>query len=106
LSSLNINALFHALADPNRRAMLEQLSQSPCSVSRLAEPLDISLAAVVQHLKILEDSGLVSSQKHGRVRTCQVQPAALSLVEQWIHQRRALWERRLDRLGDLLEREN
>ncbi len=102
MSSLNIDAIFHALADGNRRAILEQLSESPRSASRLAEPLGISLAAVVQHLKILETSGLVTTEKLGRVRTCRVEPRALSMAEQWINERRSLWERRLDRLGDLL----
>lgn len=102
MSSLNIDAIFHALADGNRRAILEQLSESPRSASHLAAPLGISLAAVVQHLKILETSGLVKTEKLGRVRTCRVEPRALSLAEQWIHQRRSLWEKRLDRLGDLL----
>ena len=103
MSSLNIDAIFHALADGNRRAILEQLSESPRSASRLAGPLGISLAAVVQHLNILEASGLVTTEKLGRVRTCRVEPRALSLAEQWISDRRSLWEKRLDRLGDLLD---
>jgi DNA-binding transcriptional ArsR family regulator len=102
MSSLNIDAIFHALADGNRRKILEQLSSAPRSVSQLAEPLGVSLAAVVQHLKILEDSGLIASEKHGRVRTCRVEPDALSLAEHWISERRSLWERRLDRLGGIL----
>ncbi len=102
MSNLNIDAIFHALADGNRRTILEQLSESPRSASRLAAPLGISLAAVVQHLSILESSGLVKTEKLGRVRTCRVEPRALSLAEQWLHDRRSLWERRLDRLGDLL----
>ncbi len=102
MSSLNIDAIFHALADGNRRNILEQLSSAPRSVSQLAEPLGVSLAAVVQHLKILEDSGLIASEKQGRVRTCRVEPAALSLAERWINERRSLWERRLDRLGEIL----
>jgi DNA-binding transcriptional ArsR family regulator len=97
-----IDRVFHALGDPTRRAIVETLSTGPMSVSRLAEPLDITLAAVVQHLKILEESGLVHSEKLGRVRTCSIEPAGLSLAEQWINKRRSIWERRLDRLGDLL----
>jgi DNA-binding transcriptional ArsR family regulator len=98
----SLDRTFHALADPGRRAMLERLTRGPASVSQLAEPLDMTLSAVVQHLAVLEDSGLVRTQKVGRVRTCQIEPGALSLAEQWINERRLLWERRLDRLGDYL----
>jgi DNA-binding transcriptional ArsR family regulator len=98
----NIDRVFHALGDPTRRAMLEKLSEGPMSVSRLAEPLAITLAAVVQHLQILEESGLVYTEKLGRVRTCRIEPAGLRVAEQWIDDRRSVWERRLDRLGDLL----
>ena len=97
-----IDRVFHALGDPTRRAIMEKLSQGPRSVSRLAEPLDITLAAVVQHLQVLEESGLVQTEKLGRVRTCRINPAGLSVVEQWIKDRRSLWEKRLDTLGDLL----
>jgi DNA-binding transcriptional ArsR family regulator len=97
-----LDLVFHALADPARRHMVERLSRGPTSVSELARPLSMSLAAVVQHLQVLEASGLVASQKVGRVRTCRIQPGALSLAEQWINERRSLWERRFDRLGDLL----
>jgi DNA-binding transcriptional ArsR family regulator len=98
----DIGRIFHALGDPTRRAMMETLSQGPMSVSRLAEPLSITLAAVVQHLQVLEESGLVQTEKVGRVRTCRIEPAGLDAVEQWIDDRRSLWERRLDLLGDLL----
>jgi DNA-binding transcriptional ArsR family regulator len=98
----SIERVFHALGDPSRRAIVEKLSQGPISVSRLAEPLNITLAAVVQHLQVLEESGLVQTEKVGRVRTCSIEPAGLSVVEQWIGDRRSTWERRLDRLGDLL----
>ena len=98
----NIDRVFHALGDPMRRAILEKLSAGPISVSRLAEPLDITLAAVVQHLQVLEESGLVQTEKVGRVRTCSIEPAGLSVAQQWIADRRSMWERRLDRLGDLL----
>jgi DNA-binding transcriptional ArsR family regulator len=101
----NVDAVFHALGDPTRRAMLETLSKGPVSVSRLAEPLDITLAAVVQHLQILEESGLVHTEKVGRVRTCTMEPGGLTIVEQWILNRRNIWERRLDRLGGLLTEE-
>ena len=98
----NVDRVFHALGDPTRRAILEKLSEGPISVSRLADPLRITLAAVVQHLQVLEESGLVQTEKIGRVRTCRVEPAGLSVAEQWIDDRRSMWERRLDRLGDLL----
>ncbi|RYE38857.1 MAG: ArsR family transcriptional regulator [Hyphomicrobiales bacterium] len=95
--------MFQALADPTRRAMIDRLSRGPASVSELAKPFDMSLPAVVQHLQALEASGLVSSQKVGRVRTCQIEPEALSQAEQWLNERRTLWVQRLDRLGDYLE---
>jgi DNA-binding transcriptional ArsR family regulator len=95
--------MFHALADPGRRAMLERLSRGPASVSQLAEPLDMTMSAVVQHLAVLEESGLVTSQKVGRVRTCQLQVGALSRAEEWINQQRLEWEKRLDRLAEYLK---
>ncbi len=98
----NVDRVFHALGDPTRRAIMEKLSEGPISVSRLAEPLDVTLAAVVQHLQVLEESGLVQTEKIGRVRTCRIESAGLSAAEQWIGERRSRWERRLDRLGDLL----
>ena len=81
---------------------MERLSEGPISVSRLAEPLKITLAAVVQHLQILEESGLVRTEKIGRVRTCSLEPGGLSVAQQWIRDRRSMWERGLDRLGELL----
>jgi DNA-binding transcriptional ArsR family regulator len=98
----DLDRVFHALADPGRRVMVERLSQGPASVSELGRPLAMSLAAVVQHVQVLEASGLVRSQKTGRTRTCSINPAALRSAESWIAERRALWERRLDRLGDYL----
>lgn len=98
----SIDRIFHALGDPTRRAMMEKLSEGPISVSRLAEPFGITLAAVVQHLQVLEECGLAQTEKHGRVRTCRVEPGGLEAAAQWIADRRTLWERRLDRLGDLL----
>ncbi len=103
---LNIDRVFHALGDPTRRAIVERLSERPQSVSRLAKPLAITLAAVVQHLQILEQSGLVRTEKVGRVRTCRVEPLGFSMAEKWINERRAIWERRFDRLGDLLAEED
>src|SRR5690349_5147923 len=98
-----LDRVFHALGDPTRRAIVEQLSRGPTSVSELARPLDITLAAVGQHLQVLEDSGLVRTEKVGRVRSCHIEPAGLGLVEAWIAERRSLWERRFDRLGELLD---
>src|SRR5207244_10686427 len=97
-----VDHVFHALADPNRRVILERLSRGPASVSELARPLPMSLPAVVQHLQVLEASGLVRSEKVGRVRTCHIEPTALRAAEHWISERRTSWERRLDRLGDYL----
>jgi DNA-binding transcriptional ArsR family regulator len=97
-----IDLLFQALADPSRRAMVDRLTHGPASVSELARPLAMSLPAVVQHLHVLEASGLVRSQKLGRVRTCSVEPAALRTAERWIADRRTFWEQSLDRLGAYL----
>ncbi len=98
----DVDLLFQALADPSRRAMVDRLTVGPASVSELARPLDMSLPAVVQHLQVLEASGLVRSQKQGRVRTCAIEPAALRTAEQWVADRRTAWEHSLDRLGDYL----
>jgi DNA-binding transcriptional ArsR family regulator len=94
--------MFQALADPARRAIVERLSRGPLSVTALAKPLPMSLPAVMQHLQMLESSGLVRSQKVGRVRTCTLEEAALRKVEQWVASRRATWEQRFDRLGSFL----
>lgn len=91
--------MFQALADPTRRSVVARLSRGAASVSELARPLDMSLPAVVQHLQVLEASGLVRSEKVGRVRTCRIEPGALRMAQEWIAGRRARWERRLDRLG-------
>jgi DNA-binding transcriptional ArsR family regulator len=97
-----LDRVFQALADPTRRGMMERLSRGPASVSELAQPLTMSLSAVVQHLEVLEKSGLVRSRKLGRVRTCRIELVALRTAEQWIARRRSAWERRLDRLGAYL----
>jgi len=99
---VNVDRVFQALGDPTRRAIVEKLSEGPLSVSRLATPLDITVTAVGQHLQVLEESGLVRTEKVGRVRTCSIATAGFSVLEQWIGDRRSMWERRLDRLGDLL----
>jgi DNA-binding transcriptional ArsR family regulator len=101
--SPDLDRLFHALADPARRAMIERLGRGPAAVSELAQPLPMSLPSVMQHLGVLETAGLVRTQKVGRVRTCTMEAGALSRAEQWINDRRQQWERRLDRLGDYLE---
>jgi DNA-binding transcriptional ArsR family regulator len=97
-----LDRMYQALGDPARRSMVERLTQGPASVSELAAPLPMSLSAVVQHLAVLEDSGLVRSEKVGRVRTCRLEPQALQAAERWLSERRGEWERRLDRLGQYL----
>jgi DNA-binding transcriptional ArsR family regulator len=99
----SLDLVFQALADPTRRMMVERLTRGPASVSELAGPLDMTLSAVVQHLSVLESSGLVKSEKIGRVRTCRIDAAALRTAERWIADRRSTWERRLDRLGVFLD---
>jgi DNA-binding transcriptional ArsR family regulator len=98
-----LDQAFQALADPTRRAIVERLAEGPASVSELKRPLDMSLPAVMQHLAVLESSGLVVSQKSGRVRTCRINQSAFADAERWLTERRLEWERRLDRLGDYLE---
>jgi DNA-binding transcriptional ArsR family regulator len=101
----HLDKAFAALSDPARRAMVERLASGPATVSELAAPLPMSLAGVLQHLKVLEDSGLVTSEKKGRVRTCRIDPAMLGAAERWVAERRAMWERNLDRLGKFLGEE-
>ena len=101
-NSVSLDRAFQALADPIRRGMLARLSRGPASVSELARPLTISLPAVLQHLQALEASGLIASTKAGRVRTCRIEPEALSAAEGWIADQRAHWEARLDRFEDHL----
>lgn len=100
--SMQLDQIFHALADPARRAMLERLVRGPAPVTELARPLPMSLPAAMQHLGVLEEAGLVRTEKVGRVRTCAIDPRALSRAEQWINARRVEWEHRLDRLGAYL----
>lgn len=99
----HLDLAFQALSDPTRRAMVERLARGPASVSELAEPFPMSMSAVVQHLKVLEASGLVASEKVGRVRTCRVEPAAMSAAERWLNERRQSVERSFDRLGAFLD---
>lgn len=102
LNQRHVERVFHALGDPTRRTMVERLSRGPVSVSQLAEPLGVTLAAVVQHLQVLEASGIVRTEKTGRVRTCSLAPEGLSVAEQWLSERKLLWARGLDRLGAVL----
>ncbi len=97
----NLDRMFEALADPTRRAMIDQLSRGPASVSELAAPLTMSLPGVVQHLQLLEQSGLVRTQKVGRTRTCTIDTVALGQIEQWINDRRMRGEKRFDSLAVL-----
>src|SRR6202789_1723138 len=100
--TVDLDRTFQALADKSRRTMVERLTWGPASVSELAEPLAMSLAAVLQHVQVLESCGLVKTEKVGRTRTCRIDSAAMTASEQWITERRGTWETRLDRLGDLL----
>jgi DNA-binding transcriptional ArsR family regulator len=97
-----VDAVFRALGDPTRRLMVERLGAGPASVTQLADPMAMSLSAVVQHLAILESCGLVSTQKVGRVRTCRLEPTVLQSAEEWFAGQRAAWEQRLDRLDQFL----
>lgn len=101
--SIHLDRAFQALADPTRRGILSRLSRAPASVSELARPLRMSLPAVMQHLQTLEASGLIRSEKKGRVRTCRIEPAALSAAAGWIAEQRAVWEARLDALESYLD---
>jgi DNA-binding transcriptional ArsR family regulator len=100
--TIDLDRTFQALADTSRRTMVERLSLGPASVSELAEPLTMSLAAVVQHVQVLEACGVVKTEKIGRTRMCRIEGAAMTVAEQWITDRRRAWEARLDRLGDVL----
>jgi len=99
----DLDRMFHALGDASRRAMLARLCLGPATVGELAQPLAMSLPAVMQHLQVLEASGLVGTEKVGRVRTCRLVPERLAAAEDWIRARRGIWESRLDRLGALLD---
>jgi DNA-binding transcriptional ArsR family regulator len=102
LNQSQLDRVYHALSASNRRAIVEHLQRGPQPVGALAEPLEISLAATVQHLQVLEDAGLVRTRKTGRVRTCQLVGERLAEAERWLHDRRATWERHFDRLAEFL----
>ena len=103
---IDADRLFHALGDATRRAILDRLSAGPMSVSRLAEPLGVTLTAVAQHLQILEEVRLVHTEKVGRVRSCRIEPAGFDALEEWVRAHRTTWERKLDRLGEFLAEED
>jgi DNA-binding transcriptional ArsR family regulator len=103
VGKIDIGRVFYALGDPTRRAIVDRLSLAPASVSRLAEPLEITVTAVAQHLAVLEACGLVKTQKVGRVRTCRIESAGFDALQGWIADHRTMWERRLDALGDVLD---
>ena len=103
MSDALLDKAFTAFADPSRRSIVGRLSRGPASVSELAEPLSMSLPAVMQHIDVLHASGLVRSEKVGRVRTCSLQPEPLRSVERWLSEHRGTWESRLDRLGEVLD---
>jgi DNA-binding transcriptional ArsR family regulator len=103
LNNQAVDRVFRALGDPTRRAIVERLSRGTVSAGELVKPLDITLAAVVQHLQVLEESGLVRTQKVGRVRACHIRAEGLRLAERWIAERRTVWESRFDRLGEIVE---
>jgi DNA-binding transcriptional ArsR family regulator len=105
-AAVDLDRVFAALADPTRRAIVSRLARGPMSVSQLAEPLPMALPSVLQHLQVLEASGLVQSEKHGRVRTCRMTPTTLGAAKSWLEQQRAMWEARLDRLEAFLEEES
>jgi DNA-binding transcriptional ArsR family regulator len=98
----HLSGVFQALVDPSRRGIIERLIQGPASVKELAQPLAMSLPAVMQHLEVLQACGLVRSEKLGRVRTCQIEPEGLRAAEDWLSGQRTAWDHRLDLLGELL----
>jgi DNA-binding transcriptional ArsR family regulator len=104
--ALHIDHIFQALGDPTRRAILDRLSLGPQSVSKLAEPLGVTVTAIGQHLQVLEETGFVRTEKVGRVRSCRLESAGFKAVEQWAVEHRTTWERRLDILGSLLAEDN
>lgn len=102
--STDLDSAFFALADPTRRAIVSRLCDEPKSVSELSEPFELALPSLLKHVRVLEQSGLVSSEKIGRIRTCKIEPNALHATEAWLHQHIAAWENRLDRMEAHIER--
>jgi DNA-binding transcriptional ArsR family regulator len=103
MAAVKTDRVFQALGDPTRRAILELVTERAVSLSHLAVPLDISVAAVVQHVQVLEEAQLVRTQKTGRVRSCRIDPKGIAAAMAWLEARRTLWERRLDRLDEVLK---
>lgn len=102
----SLDTAFHALADPTRRAVIERLNEGPASIKQLAEPFDMGLPSFLKHVKVLEASGLIGSEKAGRVRTCRLMPARLAVAEDWLNEQRAVWEGRTDRLAAFVEKQH
>ncbi len=100
----NLDLLFHALSDPSRRMMLDRLARGPTAVSELARPTGLRLPTVMRHLSVLEEAGLIVTQKDGRVRSCALVPEALAPIHDWLEEQRRIWEARLDRLDDYVTR--
>jgi DNA-binding transcriptional ArsR family regulator len=98
-----LDLTFHALSDPTRRAVLNRLMQGPAPVKELAAPFEMGLPSFMKHLRVLEDSGLIRSEKAGRVRTCRVEAKQLAAAESWLSEQRTLWEAQTDRLADYVE---
>jgi DNA-binding transcriptional ArsR family regulator len=98
-----LDSVFHALADPTRRAVIQQLSRGKATVSELARPFDMALPSFLKHLGVLESSGLISSEKIGRVRTCKIKPKEMAVAQSWLDEQRAIWEGRTDRLAQYVE---
>jgi DNA-binding transcriptional ArsR family regulator len=105
VAKISIDRVFQALGDPTRRAIVDRLSLGPCSVSHLAEPLEITVTAVAQHLAVLEACGLAHTEKSGRVRICRIGTGGFTALEEWIRAHRAQWDLKLGRLGDILDGE-
>jgi DNA-binding transcriptional ArsR family regulator len=99
-----LDSVFHALADPTRRAVIQQLGRGPATVSELAEPFDMALPSFMKHMRVLEDTGLILSSKRGRIRTCMLDRQNLAAAERWFAEQRALWASRYDNLDNLLEK--
>lgn len=99
----NLNTVFHALADPTRRAVIQQLTNGPASVTELAEPFKMALPSFMKHIGVLEEAGIIQSQKKGRVRTCEIKPKQLTTAENWINSQTTLWEGRLERIAKVAE---
>jgi DNA-binding transcriptional ArsR family regulator len=102
--STDLDKAFSALADPTRRAILSRLCEGPKSISELSEPFELALPSLLKHVRVLEQSGLITSEKTGRVRTCRIEAHALRATEAWIHQHIFAWEKRLDRMEAHIER--